>query len=341
MYVTTRAVKSAPIHSITRYHMNSTNREEQILQAASSYPLGENGADLTHFPQPLSERLKELCAGAGYPGDGAWNAYVCSWLLTDYYPDSQETASFRAERKAAVLFYLDVLNALFDREERLLGRGKTRSLVFLDTDEAKGYECSAAYLRLLRCLKEEYLYAFMRLHRVVTGFDTLGHISGVSYLTACIAKQLLQTEVRVDPALACGAAILHDIGKYGCRPEETDRVAYLHYYYTYEYARRKNLGQLGIIASAHSVWDLELENLSVESLLLIYADFRVKSMRGKDGSEKVCFWSLDQSYDIILGKLDNVDENKRRRYAKVYAKLKDFEDYLVFLGVSVEPENTA
>ena len=40
---------------------------------------------------------------------------------------------------------------------------------------------------------------------------------------------------------------------------------------------------MGHIAANHSVWDLELENLSVESLLLIYADFRVKSFRDQAG----------------------------------------------------------
>ena len=34
------------------------------------------------------------------------------------------------------------------------------------------------------------------------------------------------------------------------------------------------------IASNHSTWDLELESLSVESLLLIYADFRSKQEPG-------------------------------------------------------------
>ncbi len=32
-----------------------------------------------------------------------------------------------------------------------------------------------------------------------------------------------------------------------------------------------------------------------------------------------------------MNKLDNVDTEKRHRYEKVYAKLKDFEDYLIRL----------
>ena len=315
--------------------MNDTERNNQILKAVSSIPIEKEGADLTLVPALLKEQLQRRIRPEFQPEWEGWNAYVLAWLLESFYPGRQEIAC-RQERKEAVLFYLDVLNALFEKEEALLGKDPLRSLVFLDAEQAQGYDASASYLRLLKVLKEDYLYAFMRLHRCVTGYETLGHISGVSYISVYLARQLLQTDVRVDPALAGGAAILHDIGKYGCRAEERSRVPYLHYYYTYEFAQRMHLGQIGSVASAHSVWDLELENLSVESLILIYADFRVKSIRSKDGTEQVRFWTLKESYDIILGKLDHVNEEKRRRYAKVYAKLKDFEDYLVSLGVSTD-----
>ena len=318
--------------------MNSLDRNEQIRAFADSYDIRQEGAVLKTVPAELAEHLKLLCRDACPDDFENWNAYVCSWLLEVFYP-GRGKAELREERREAVQFYLGVLNAVFERETRILGVSRTRSLVFLDPEQAQGYDNTAVYLRLLHCLKEGCLYAFMRLHREVTGYETLGHISGVSYISAYIAKQLLHTKVHVDPALVCGAAILHDIGKYGCRPEEAERVAYLHYYYTYEFANRCNLGQIGSIASSHSVWDLELENLSVESLILIYADFRVKSVREKDGSERVCFWTLKESYDIILGKLDNLDDAKRRRYAKVYAKLRDFEDYLRSVGVSTDLES--
>ena len=90
---------------------------------------------------------------------------------------------------------------------------------------------------------------------------------------------------------------------------------------------------MGHIAANHSTWDLELENLSVESLLLIYADFRVKSGKDERGKETVTFYSLAEAFDVILGKLDNVDEAKEKRYRKVYTKLRDFENYMIELGV--------
>ena len=42
---------------------------------------------------------------------------------------------------------------------------------------------------------------------------------------------------------------------------------------------------------------------------------------------------LRGAFDVILSKLDNVDDAKRLRYRYVYAKLRDFEDYLISFGV--------
>ncbi|MDD6043007.1 MAG: hypothetical protein PUB87_04545, partial [Eubacteriaceae bacterium] len=136
--------------------------------------------------------------------------------------------------------------------------------------------------------------------------------------------------------LVSGAAACHDIGKYGCKKGEEKRVPYLHYYYTDVCTERFNMPLIGHIAANHSTWDLELENLSVESLLLIYADFRVKSSRDEKGNEIVHFYSLKEAFQVILDKLDNVDEAKELRYRRVYNKLRDFENYMIELGAETE-----
>lgn len=88
--------------------------------------------------------------------------------------------------------------------------------------------------------------------------------------------------------------------------------------------------------------DLGLDNLPVESLLLIYADFRTKSTRC-NGKEIIHFYSLKEAFDVILSKLDNVNEDKRQRYIRVYRKLRDFEDYMTEHGVvtAIEDQEAA
>ena len=149
-----------------------------------------------------------------------------------------------------------------------------------------------------------------------------------------VAKGLYEAGVPIDLALASAAAAGHDLGKFGCKPNE--RVPYLHYYYTNEWFSAQRMDVIGHIAANHSTWDLELENISVESLVLIYADFRVKQMRGEDGREITKIYTLKDSFDVILSKLDNVDEAKKNRYRVVYARLNEFEKYMRSLGADTE-----
>ncbi len=121
------------------------------------------------------------------------------------------------------------------------------------------------------------------------------------------------------------ASLSHDIGKFGCRGEDAPRTPYLHYYFTWQYLSEQDLPHIAHVAANHSTWDLEFENLPIESLLLIYADFRVRALRDETGKEHTQIYSLADSYSIILSKLANMTPEKHRRYATVYAKLRDFE----------------
>jgi nicotinic acid mononucleotide adenylyltransferase len=147
-----------------------------------------------------------------------------------------------------------------------------------------------------------------------------------------IGRQLYALGLPVDLGVIAGASLGHDIGKYGVLEEDMRRVPYLHYYYTEEWFKRFSMDKIGHIATNHSTWDLELENLPIESLILIYSDFRVKSKIEND-TYIMHIFSLSDSFDVILNKLDNVDAIKENRYKKVYKKLKDFEDYIISLGV--------
>ncbi len=264
-----------------------------------------------------------------------WQQHCYKYVLGQLFPEigqPEETAQCHRGRA----WCLQILRAVYSYEQQILPFDPTKNMEFL-TDaevEEKGY--TEEYIRMHKLVKAKYVYEFMRIGIDITPFNTLGHIAGVHYVSMFVARQMAQAGVPVDLALVSGAAAGHDIGKYGCRKHEEKRIPYLHYYYTDLCYNRFDLPTIGHIAANHSTWDLELENLSVESLALIYADFRVKSSRNEAGEEIVHFYSLDEAFDVILNKLDNVDDAKRLRYQKVYNKLKDFEDYMIEKGVVTE-----
>lgn len=255
--------------------------------------------------------------------------YIFDWVLSLSFP-GKVNRKFDKKLEPLILFYLNLLRNLskYEAEYSEDNPDNMFNLQFLTEEEEKESNYMDEYLKFKKIFIDNWIYELMKLDFVLTGHNTLDHVMGVNNLSLYIGRQLKKFNLPVDLGIVVGAALGHDIGKYGVRDEDIKRVPYLHYYYTEEWFNRFGLYKIGHIATNHSTWDLELENLPIESLILIYSDFRIKN---KD--EKMHIFTLDESYDVILNKLDNVDEIKKKRYEKVYKKLKDFEDYIIDLGV--------
>ncbi len=270
----------------------------------------------------------DTLSGGQEPARG-WLAYTYDFACRLLYPEEDADTSCAA----GAVFLLSVLQVLFAAEDELLPRDPAWTFDFPTEEELSGCACAASLGQMLRSWKREYVYELMRLGLETTPYRTLEHIAGVHHVAMTAARGLRRAGIPLDLALVSGSAAGHDIGKFGCRPGE--RVPYLHYYYTDLWFRRRRITDIGHVAANHSVWDLEPDYLSVESLLLIYADFRVKQSRDPDGREITRISSLAEAFDVILSKLDGVDDAKRRRYMRVYARLRDFEQFMVDRGVDV------
>jgi len=290
---------------------------------------------------PIKERLScaqvlELCrpmldAAAPEPEEG-W--LRCAYQTACALQFPRMAGSHTAAQRDAVMLYLQALQVLLDAERRLLPFDPLTDFAFCTDDELTGSMVENEYRAFLAAFRTGFVYEMLRLSREATPFRTLDHIAGVHHVSMTVARSFAARGGLVDLALISGAAAGHDLGKFGCRPGE--RVPYLHYHYTNQWFAQRRLETIGHIAANHSVWDLELENLSAESLMLVYADFRVKQERGSAGEEICRIYSLTDAFDVILSKLDNVDAAKTRRYRFVYAKLKDFEEYLRSFGADLE-----
>ncbi|KYH35046.1 nicotinate-nucleotide adenylyltransferase [Clostridium tepidiprofundi DSM 19306] len=268
-----------------------------------------------------------------------WLEYLYQYTLYKSFPDAV-SITLHDELKVACELYLKLLRIVCDLEKKSYSNTwKSKyPLFFLTQIEENELEHPGEYKRFVRAFKHTYAYEMMKLSEEVFGYNTLDHITGVHYIALFLARQLKQLGIAVDLGRVSGAAAGHDIGKYGCKGTELKRVPHLHYYYTDQWFKKFNIHYIRNIAINHSTWDLELENLSLESLILIYCDFRVKNKNTEHGIEMNIF-SLNDSFQVILDKLENVDEYKIKRYKKVYAKLKDFEDYLINIGIDVEINN--
>lgn len=253
--------------------------------------------------------------------------YIFDWVLKLSFPE-KINREFKKNLKPLVLFYLNLLR-LFSRVEEKYNEKSFQyqyPLEFLTDEEEK--DITNEYFIFKRAFLENWIYEMMKIDLSLTGHNTLDHVLGVNHISLYIGRQIKKLGLPIDLGIVVGSSLGHDIGKYGVMEEESNRVPYLHYYYTEKWFDKFNLKKIGHIATNHSTWDLELENLPLESLILIYSDFRVKNKENK-----MHIFTLDEAYDVILNKLDNVDKKKELRYRRVYHKLKDFENYIINLGV--------
>ncbi|MEL7608448.1 MAG: hypothetical protein AAGU74_02965 [Bacillota bacterium] len=265
------------------------------------------------------------------PEEG-WLKAIYSYLKSRMYPETW-TVEYDGAREAAYLFYIRALEFFLKIEPECVAFDHFTDFAFLTEQERHNAAFVKEYDQFMLQIEQSHVYALLRIARIATRIDLLAHTAGVHHIAMHVARSLKEAGVPVDLALVSAAAAGHDFGKLGCRLSEERRTPYLHYYYTDQWFERNAMPAIDHIAANHSTWDLELENLPVESLILIYADFRVKRLESETVQEIMHVYSLEEAFDIILNKLDNVDDAKRRRYRYVYAKLKDFESYIYAWGV--------
>lgn len=304
-------------------------------------------SELMHFTRKAQwtcEDLMEFCCRyqpewyETVPEQG-WLSYCYAYMISLSYPDSV-AETFANQFQCGVEFFLQLLRTLLDYDRQWKPFDPFVHFALLSPSELETNVLGEEYQRFLSYFRATYLYELMYVGKELSYYNILSHIAGVHYVAMHMARQLQQAGVPINLALVSGAAIGHDIGKFGCKASEVKRMAHLHYYYTDLWFKQKNMPGIAHIAVNHSTWDLELENLPLESLLLIYADFRVRREECAAPKEKMGIFTLQDAFHIILSKLENVDAAKEKRYHYVYAKLKDFENYMVHLGVNTDFSTT-
>jgi nicotinic acid mononucleotide adenylyltransferase len=323
-----------------------------ILAGASRSALRQALAETAYFTRiseivPASQRIcaqalevaapamERLCT----PPAGDYLAAVYAYLTYSLYP-SPEHPPEEPPLAAAICLYLETLRALRARERENRSPDPLTDLFFVTEEEREASPVREEYAAFEEAISSAYYGELMCLAREIMPFDPLSHTAGVHYVAVHMARAAKANGVPVDIALVSAASMSHDIGKFGCRHDDAKRIPYLHYYFTDQWLLKQNLPHIAHIAANHSTWDLEFENLPVESLLLIYADFRVRGSRDASGKETIRIHTLSEAGDLIFGKLSDMVPQKRRRYSRVYHKLCDFEEYLTHLSCNPDPFST-
>ena len=296
---------------------------------------GERSGPVTELDTAL-RFARELAGPAGKGAVTAWHEPLFTEARRRLYPHTFPAPAPEVARVAE--FFFPLAQAVLAEQARAGGDSIHERLPFvpLSEEEIARWPSATEYRRMLGYVEEDALLVTLAIAQQWMGLSIYDHVLGVTGLSLWIGRQLAHM-APVDLPLLHGAAIGHDVGKFGCVGDEVQRVPRLHYYYTHTWYQDRNLLSLGHIATNHSCWDLEQVRLPVETLLLIYADFRVKQWPDASGRQRMQIISLHDAFAAIRDKLENLDHEKIRRYRGVFRKLRGIEEYLQILGVELNP----
>ena len=250
--------------------------------------------------------------------EGGWLRECYLELAHGLFPDPARGRQTPDCRKAQA-FYLAVLRWFLNTEKGRCPYDPLTDIPALTEAELADSRVAAEFAACREAVRQSYFVELMRIGREIMPFDPASHTIGVHHLALHMGRQAKAAGFPIDIPMVSAAALCHDIGIFGCRGADAGRIPYLHYYYTDQWLRRQGLPSIAHISANHSTWDLEFENLTPESLQLIYANFRVRGTR-ESGKEVVRIYSLAESYEMIFSKLYNMTPEKQQRYKRVYLK---------------------
>ena len=287
----------------------------------------------------VCRRVWELCAPLMENGGEearSWLSALCDRLCDNMFSDADHP---RRDLTGDEQLYLAVLVAVLG--QNLQAFDPLTDVLRFPEEALRRSRVAEQYGRYRRAVVKAHVLPLMRISREIRPFDPASHTIGVHNVALHTAMLADRAGIEVDLPLVSAAAFGHDVGKFGCRGDDARRIPYLHYYYTWQWFSENEMEEIGHVSANHSTWDLEFENLPVESLLLIYADFRVRGTRGADGREEIRIYTLEEAYEMIFSKLYDMTPEKQKRYQTVYYKLRDFERVLQSRGVPVDMESDA
>ncbi|HSN67049.1 MAG TPA: cytidyltransferase, partial [Fusibacter sp.] len=172
----------------------------------------------------------------------AWLKYCYYYSLNFSFPEALPFPLCLEKNSVAEIF-LRVLRIIsgIQRKSKDNTWQSLYPIELLTDQEIEALEDKSEYLAFKRAYIHDFVYEMMKLNQEVIGYTTLDHICGVHHLAMKTARQLKASGYPIDLGRVSGAAIGHDIGKFGCKPDEMSRVAYYHYFYTGEWFEKRHI----------------------------------------------------------------------------------------------------
>ena len=143
-----------------------------------------------------------------------WLARLYEHLSDNLFPDEaigHPAAPLRPDEK----LYLTVLEMVLSWREETWN--PLLDLLPVEREEEQGSRVRDQFVRFRQAVADSHLVALMRIGREIMPFDPASHTIGVHNVALHTAKLAVKAGIPVDLPLVSGAALGHDVGKFGCR----------------------------------------------------------------------------------------------------------------------------
>lgn len=267
----------------------------------------------------LCKDLMDKLAYPSAPFD--WLNYIYQYTLSKAFPEAVSIILLDSLSPSCEL-YLRVLHIICEAE-KISGSKNWASkypINFLTLNEENLLENVEEYKKFIKAYKLDCIYEMMKISSEITNDETFNHVCYVYHMALDIARQLKKLKVPVDCGKVSCAAASYFIGKFYCKVEELRKSPYINLYYTDQWFKKYSINYIRNIAVNHSFMRLEIENMPIEALILMYADSRFR---------------IDEA---LIIKNENQDTKVILDYKKTCAQLDDFENYIINIGVKINTD---
>ena len=190
------------------------------------------------------------------PGERkTWLHRLYVHLSDNLFPD-EVTGHLAWPLRLDEAIYITVLDLVLSWQEETFD--PLLDLLCVPADALSSSRVSEQYRLFQTAVKESHLIALMRIGKEIMPFDPASHTIGVHNVALHTAIMAVKAGIPVDLPLVSGAALGHDVGKFGCRGEDAARIPYLHYYYTWQWFSQLGLEDIFQPIILLGIWNLKI-----------------------------------------------------------------------------------
>lgn len=256
-----------------------------------------------------------------------WHKYIYEYVLNKSF-SQVVNIKFNQKYESSVLIYLEILRTIFQYVKKSDISYKIFNFDFIK-EESENVVKSDEYITFINMFKNNYIYELMKLDEELNRCNLLKYTSIVHNLSMNIGRQCVEKGIKVNLSLLSASAAIQNIGIYPCK--YLDIPFNYKYDYTNQLLENYNMNIIARIVNYHLKDTIDVEKLSIESLILMYINYKVVDEDLND----VLSLNFEKISKDVLKKIKQNNQVINNEQMRIYTMMRDFEKYLIYKEIDI------